>query len=158
MNIGQLAEIPTERGTYCLWLRLSQATTVTIGRLGQFSVEAGWCVYVGSALGSGGLRGRLGHHILPVTRPHWHIDYLRQVAPVQTVWRIADPSGYECQLAAILRLWPGSQQPISHFGSSDCTCPTHLFRFTDQPTFSAFDAHVIERFPTLRGKIAMISA
>jgi len=65
---------PSEpRGTYALLLELDQQTVITVGRLGTCSFPAGSYVYVGSALGSGGLSARLAHHRRPVKRFHYSI-------------------------------------------------------------------------------------
>ena len=49
-------------GSYALILQADRRRTVRIGRLGQLAVEPGCYVYVGSALGPGGVRARVGHH------------------------------------------------------------------------------------------------
>ena len=45
-------------GTYALMLQADRRQTVQVGRLGQLAVEPGCYVYVGSALGPGGVRAR----------------------------------------------------------------------------------------------------
>jgi Uri superfamily endonuclease len=37
----------------------------------------GYYLYLGSALGLGGLRTRIADRQKPSLRPHWHFDYLR---------------------------------------------------------------------------------
>lgn len=123
----------TDKGTYILILQLDQGTHLTIGKLGSFDLPAGWYAYVGSAFGPGGLRGRLKHHLAPVARPHWHIDYLRQVASVQEVWWIASETRYEHEWAAALRQRPGATIPVPRFGASDCKCVSHLLHFRHKP-------------------------
>ncbi|MCC7449853.1 MAG: GIY-YIG nuclease family protein [Anaerolineae bacterium] len=124
------------KGTYILVLRLSTPIMLAVGRLGAYPFPAGWCAYVGSAFGAGGLAGRLKHHLTVAPRPHWHIDYLRQVAPVAQVWyRVADLS-YEHEWAAQLSAIPGTTIPVPRFGASDCTCAAHLFHFPAPPDFS----------------------
>ena len=49
-------------GSYALLLQADQQQTVHIGRLGQFAVQPGCYIYVGSALGPGGVRAQGGHH------------------------------------------------------------------------------------------------
>lgn len=121
------------KGTYLLTLRLSESQPITIGRLGTWTLPIGWYVYVGSAFGSGGLRGRLRHHLTPVRRPHWHIDYLRQAAPVIAIaYAFADHS-VEHEWAAALHAFPDARIPIPRFGASDCRCDAHLFHFDAAP-------------------------
>jgi Uri superfamily endonuclease len=126
------------KGTYILILRLGAPVMLTVGRLGTFDLEGGWYAYVGSAMGTGGLRGRLKHHLSPVTKPHWHIDYLRQHAGVHEVWYRADATACEHQWASVLGTLPGACVPVARFGASDCDCPTHLLGFTRRPDFAAW--------------------
>ncbi|MCB9451085.1 MAG: GIY-YIG nuclease family protein [Anaerolineaceae bacterium] len=129
---------PADKGTYILILRLSKPVSLTPGRLGTFDFPGGWYAYVGSAFGPGGLRGRLKHHLAPINKPHWHVDYLRDTATVREVWWLASETVYEHQWAAVLRGLPGAAVPALRFGASDCTCESHLFHFPRQPDFAAF--------------------
>lgn len=129
---------PPDKGTYTLILRLDAPANLTIGKLGAFDFPAGWYAYVGSAFGSGGLRGRLKHHLAPVRKPHWHIDYLRTAATVREVWCIASETRYEHTWAAALRAMPGATIPAPRFGASDCKCPSHLIHFAGHPDFEDF--------------------
>jgi Uri superfamily endonuclease len=52
-------------GTYALILSCSTNIRVQIGRLGTMLLQPGYYVYLGSALGSGGLRARIAHHQKP---------------------------------------------------------------------------------------------
>ena len=51
-----------EPGTYALLLRLDKQERITVGKLGTFDFPVGYYLYVGSALGPGGLRARLARH------------------------------------------------------------------------------------------------
>src|SRR5271165_5126180 len=64
-------------GTHVLVLSSRSTDLIQIGRLGALQLQSGFYVYVGSALGPGGVRARLAHHRKISRRPHWHIDYLR---------------------------------------------------------------------------------
>lgn len=132
------ALLPDEKGTYILILSLRGPKRLTIGRLGTFDFPAGYYAYVGSAYGRGGLRGRLKHHFAPVTKLHWHIDYLRQVASLCEVWHSADETIHEHHWAKILRLMPDAATPVSQFGASDCNCETHLMYFPEKPEMARF--------------------
>ncbi len=129
---------PTNQGTYILLLRLALPVSLTIGRLGSFDFPAGWYAYVGSAFGAGGLSGRLKHHLAPVTKPHWHVDYLRAAAPVREVWYVASAATYEHRWAAVLLALPDATLPVPRFGASDCRCPAHLVFFPKKPELNAF--------------------
>ncbi len=131
-------ELPTDKGTYILLLRLALPAALTVGKLGAFVFSDGWYAYVGSAFGAGGLRGRLKHHLSPVARPHWHIDYLRAATPVREVWYIASETSYEHRWAATLLTLPNAALPALRFGASDCTCAAHLVHFPEKPALTVF--------------------
>ena len=143
MNAARLVNerhlaFPAEGGSYILWMGLSVPSRLTIGKLGTFDFAPGWYGYVGSALGSGGLRGRLRHHLSPLRRPHWHIDYLRTAAPVRELWWRSDPTRLEHRWADALNSLPGATIPIIGFGASDCRCVAHLVAFAEPPSLGAF--------------------
>ena len=142
MNQADLKELmsvlPADTGTYVLNLHLSRQVQLTIGRLGQTDFRAGYYTYVGSAFAPGGLRGRLKHHLKPVKKPHWHIDYLRLAAPLYEVWYAAHPTVYEHTWADMLRSLPGTKIPMPRFGASDCNCQTHLVYFQNRPRIDLF--------------------
>lgn len=125
-------------GTYGLLLQAQTEQLITIGRLGVMGVRPGWYVYVGSAFGPGGVKGRVGHHLRPQSKPHWHIDYLRQVAPLVEVWYTHDPIRHEHTWASLCQQLPDATIPLPRFGASDCTCPSHLFHFPTIPLFTIF--------------------
>jgi Uri superfamily endonuclease len=131
-------DFPSHKGTYILILHLSKSAKLTIGKLGVFDLPAGYYAYVGSAFGAGGLRGRLKHHLSPVRKPYWHIDYLRQSAIIHEVWYVFSATRYEHEWADALRLVPGAVVPVPRFGASDCRCMTHLIYFEDKPDFASF--------------------
>jgi Uri superfamily endonuclease len=81
-------------GTYVLALWLERARRISVGRRGEFAFPAGWVLYVGSALGPGGLAARLARHrrrFASGKRPHWHVDYVREHAVWGGAW--ARPAG-----------------------------------------------------------------
>jgi Uri superfamily endonuclease len=49
-------------GTYALVLAAQKQRTISVGKLGILDVRPGFYVYVGSALGPGGLAARIGRH------------------------------------------------------------------------------------------------
>ena len=115
-----------DKGIYALVFK-NPGCTVRIGALGGISFIAGWHVYIGSALGSGGLK-RLDRHIALFRNrdknPKWHVDHLL-LAPEFTLAGAVSASTtepLECGLARKLE-GPG----VPGFGCSDCSCTTHLF-------------------------------
>jgi len=138
MNIRRIEHIhlPREGGTYLLVLQLHCRIEIEVGRLGRIRFQRGWYAYAGSAFGPGGLAARVGRHLVPSTKKHWHIDYLRVQAQPVGVWITPEPA--ECVWAAALSSLPGAGLPIPGFGASDCRlgCTAHLVYFsTVHPTY-----------------------
>jgi len=100
---------------------------IVVGRLGAFPFSRGYYVYVGSALGSGGLPARLARHRRQQKRLHWHIDYLLAHASILGVQTDTSGERLECTWAQQWLVTPGAQVTAPGFGASDCRCPTHLF-------------------------------
>ena len=61
-------------GTCALVLAAAKRRTICVGRLGTFDVRPGFYVYVGSALGPGGLAARIGRHARQEKAFRWHVD------------------------------------------------------------------------------------
>lgn len=128
--VATRARFPAIGGTYVLRLEAIQAGACRIGRLGWVNLPAGVFFYVGSALGPGGLRGRLGRHTRPLERRQWHVDHLRQLADVTAAWWLADGQRREHVWARALAAASWLEVPVPGFGASDCDCPAHLFQRT----------------------------
>ena len=79
-------DLPSQPGTYALLLEATAMQEVPIGKLGVLHMLPGIYVYVGSALGPGGLAARVGRHALREKTLHWHIDYLRAETRLLAVW------------------------------------------------------------------------
>jgi Uri superfamily endonuclease len=115
-----------DKGTYCL-VFITPGCTIRVGALGDLPFQAGWYIYVGSALGSGGLQ-RLRRHIslarLRDKQPAWHVDYLLTSPHFSLKFAVCAISEdrYECLLTRELN---GTRIP--GFGCSDCSCTSHLF-------------------------------
>jgi len=125
--------LPSAHGTYLLVLRTGQGIELSVGRLGFFSLPAGIYVYCGSALGSGGIRGRLKHHLKIHTSPRWHLDYLRLHSEVvEVIYRLAEER-LECRWRQFLLNQPSAFIPAAGFGASDCLngCAAHLIGFPE---------------------------
>jgi Uri superfamily endonuclease len=122
-------------GTYTLALWLHTAQTIRVGRLGEIAFPAGWYLYVGSALGPGGLLARLARHLRQGTgkHAHWHIDYLRERATWGGAWGRTSGRRLECDWAAVVRNLPGAKIAAPGFGASDCHCPAHLVHVPTLP-------------------------
>jgi len=127
------------KGVYCLIFE-NRACKIEIGKKGEFSFSSGFHIYVGSALGSGGLK-RLQRHInLSRNRdrnPKWHVDYLH-LSPafrlVSAVYAFTSER-FECALAS--RIGGGS---VFGFGCTDCKCNSHLFYRNKNPLLEITEA------------------
>jgi Uri superfamily endonuclease len=127
------------KGTYAFILRLPVDKEIDIGRLGRFHFHEGFYIYVGSAFGPGGLKGRLGHHLKQARSPRWHIDYLRMESLPEEAWVHAGDMKREHIWASSMGALKGASVPAPGFGSSDCRCRTHLFCFNRKPAIRAFE-------------------
>jgi Uri superfamily endonuclease len=125
--------IAPKPGTYALILSCASHARIQVGRLGTMQLQHGYYVYLGSALGSGGLRARMAHHQKPATRPHWHIDYLRAHTRLHSVWLRYDGRRREHEWARAMQKAKGAMIPLLRFGASDCRCPSHLYFFKNCP-------------------------
>jgi Uri superfamily endonuclease len=101
-------------------------------------LQPGFYVYVGSALGTGGVRARLARHMRHAERPHWHIDYLRRHTTLEEIWFCCDRKSREHVLARRIAGMPKVLVPMLGFGSSDCDCESHLFFFEKRPAKKRF--------------------
>jgi Uri superfamily endonuclease len=125
-------------GTYALILASSSDRWIEIGKLGKFLIRPGCYVYAGSAFGPGGLKARIAHHVRISQRPHWHIDYLRSILPLDEVWYSYDTEQHEHQWADTFSRLKGATLPIAGFGASDCGCKSHLLLFSTKPAVRLF--------------------
>ena len=116
-------------------MRVPASTELEVGRLGRMTLDSAFYVYVGSALGPGGVGARLGRHLGPVRRRHWHIDHLRARARLVQALPIRTADDLECELAESLS--PICDWSHRGFGCSDCDCDSHLFGFAADREFEA---------------------
>jgi len=128
-----------DKGVYCLVFN-NPSCTVRVGALGEVAFRKGWHIYVGSALGSGGL-ARLERHIA-LSRdkdkyPKWHVDWLSTNPLFSLRYTVHAVTGerQECRLAGAL-----GGENIPRFGCSDCVCPSHLFYRRSDPLDDAHAA------------------
>ena len=133
-------------GTYAVVLTPNQCRPVKIGKLGLLQVREGYYIYVGSALGPGGLKARIAHHKKISDRPRWHIDYLRTVTHLIELWYSFDSIRREHLWADIIANANGVTAPFPGFGSSDCTCKSHLYFLNSKPAVNSFRRRIRGRF------------
>jgi Uri superfamily endonuclease len=130
-HAGDHTMLPSASGTYILVLRSAATGRIRIGRLGTLQLRPGYYVYIGSAFGPGGLRGRISHHERVAKHPRWHVDYLRRHTWLESVF-------YRCgerrehAWAGAIGATSGANAVLLGFGSSDCGCAAHLYWFQDR--------------------------
>ena len=116
-------EISHHPGIYAIVMRLETQLSVNIGKLGMTSFEPGHLCYIGSAMN--GLRARVSRHLRSNKRMHWHIDYLlKHVHIVDVCWSNCTEK-LECSVSKGMSIQ--DLPSVNGFGSSDCSCPSHLF-------------------------------
>jgi Uri superfamily endonuclease len=132
------------KGTYILVIKLSQNSEVIIGALGPISFPKGTFFYVGSAMATTGaltLFNRVKRHVRKELnkKVHWHIDYLLKSDKTQIirVYMIPSVDKYECIIAQ--EILKKSDDYINNFGSSDCSCKSHLFYINRLSSFELSD-------------------
>jgi Uri superfamily endonuclease len=147
-------DLPDEKGTYVLIASVPQMKRIKIGQLGQFEIVPGFYAYVGSAFGAGGLCARIGHHLESTAAPHWHIDYLLQVAQPVEVWYTTADQKLEHYWADLLESAAQFRIPIPRFGSSDYhrSRSSHLFYSKRRPAFAWFRQQLVERLENVHAK------
>jgi Uri superfamily endonuclease len=137
--VDRLASKP---GTYALVLSGGAQLRMEVGRFGTVNIHSGFYVYIGSALGPGGIRARIGHHEKTSVRPHWHVDYLRLHTSLQEVWYSYASICREHEWASLISALHSAVR-ITGFGCSDCRCQAHLFYFGRRPSFRRFRAELV---------------
>jgi Uri superfamily endonuclease len=135
--------IEPKPGTYALILSCASNARIQAGRLGTMQLQRGYYVYLGSALGPGGLRARIAHHQKLSARPHWHIDYLRAHTRLHSVWINYDGRRHEHEWARAMHKVKCATIPFPGFGASDCGCPSHLYFFKHCPMQMSFRAECL---------------
>jgi Uri superfamily endonuclease len=130
--------IPARRGTYALVMTATSSESFPVGSIGEMTLTPGYYIYVGSALGPGGLRARLAHHGRPVDNPRWHIDYLRAHTELVEVWWLTDTKRHEEQWGTEVASMQGARIPKGKFGASDSPHGTHLLWFGCRPRARTF--------------------
>ncbi|MCD6406134.1 MAG: GIY-YIG nuclease family protein [Planctomycetes bacterium] len=116
-----IADLPAS-GIYQVMFRLAKPLELRVGALGIVAFPAGFWVYTGSAKRA--LRKRVARHISRVKKRHWHIDYV--LPPGEVVAVRAFPVGAANECAAHQRLARRFGEGPGGFGSSDCSCRSHL--------------------------------
>lgn len=134
----QIQRIKPQAGTYALIMDCRVKKKVEVGKLGSISLMPGYYIYVGSAFGPGGLRARVHRHISESQKKHWHLDYIKLFTQPLEIWYSYEPVIREHQWAGIIKMSKHSRMLMKGFGSSDCSCETHLFFMAVRPQAGMF--------------------
>ncbi|MCX7667723.1 MAG: GIY-YIG nuclease family protein [Atribacterota bacterium] len=119
---------------YFLFIRLDNDSNIQVGKKGLYRFLRGFYVYVGKA--QRGILERLQRHLRQQKRKHWHIDFLLEVGKVEEI--VIFEGNEECFLATFLFQHPCIQHGVPGFGSSDCSCRSHLFYLGTAFSFEGF--------------------
>ncbi len=131
-----------DRGSYILVLQLKRSERLNVGGLGQIRFRRGYYLYVGSAMR--GLRRRMERHRRRRKRLFWHVDHLRGYADLLSVLPVRSAQPLECDIAGALE--EVSDWSVPGFGSSDCSCRSHLFGMRSDPLGSPVFIRTLLRF------------
>lgn len=125
----EMVNIREDSGVYLLLLRVPTGVVLAVGATRKTYFKKGYYVYVGSAMKN--LKRRILRHLRQEKRRFWHIDYLTSKFRPFLYLPIRIEKAYECAISR--RLLEISDWFVPGFGSSDCTCATHLFGFREDP-------------------------
>ncbi len=118
-----------DRGIYILVLKLAEGANLEIGKLGKIRFQKGYYLYVGSARRN--LSQRIQRHRRMRKRLFWHVDFLRANAEFHLALPIRTQDVLECEMARAIKNI--SDWEVPHFGSSDCSCASHLYGMVKDP-------------------------
>lgn len=122
---------PLNKGIYCILIKLMKAPDIKIGCLGTFHFPIGFYVYTGSAQKN--LEQRIQRHLRKEKKFHWHIDYLLHHGQVICTYKYPGEKYRECKLNQKIGAMRNATVPVKGFGSSDCSCISHLYFFKGNP-------------------------
>ncbi|MFW6214799.1 MAG: DNA/RNA nuclease SfsA [Alkalispirochaetaceae bacterium] len=126
VDLAPVALAEADAGVYMVVLELDSERNISVAGLGIHSFSPGYYIYVGS--GKKNLSARVARHLGRRKRMHWHFDYLRAEGGKARGYPIYTDCDLECDLASDLGTIYTA--PVARFGSSDCSCRSHLF-YTD---------------------------
>lgn len=108
---------------YAVFFFMEEDRTLAIGKLGTYHFLKGRYIYIGSAKKN--ILARVNRHLKVDKVFRWHFDYLRPYGTITEVKSFDDKVG-ECELAECLKSRYLATYPMKKFGSSDCSCYSHL--------------------------------
>lgn len=141
---GKIAKayLPNPGRSYILILQLKRDKIISVGNLGAMRFRKGYYLYAGSARTN--LSQRVARHQRKRKNLFSHIDYLRHYACHCAALPVRASADLEREIAAALDTI--AQRNIPGFGSSDCSCSSHLFFMQDDPARSPQFIHLLLDF------------
>jgi len=121
-----------DRGSYIVLLHLARNRRIRTGDPGMISFPKGFYCYVGSAPDD--LSKRAAYHQRKRRTLVAPIDHLREQAVVTAVLPVRAGRDLACSIADALRTI--AAWSIPGFGSTDCSCDSHLFGMAEDPLHS----------------------
>ncbi len=131
-----------DSGSYILILHSADDLLLPVGSLGEVPFRQGYYIYAGSAKKN--LMKRIQRHLKKRKKFFWHIDYLRDHADRCLALPVRSSTPLEHNLAGALGKI--SDWSVPGFGSSDCSCKTHLFGMHTDPLESSQFMEVLQYF------------
>ncbi len=112
------SNLKKEKGTYILRIRLDPGKKIR-----ENFYRRGFYFYVGSALGDSiNLKTRIERHLSREKKKRWHIDYLLEHGKIDKIFVSKEKAEHKIAKELGKKL-----DSIKDFGSSDCSCRSHLF-------------------------------
>lgn len=131
-----------DSGSYLVILNLKRDRRLLVGKLGEVKFRKGYYLYVGSAKAN--LTKRVERHRRLLKKYHWHVDFLRCAAEFHAALPIRASEDLECGIAAALSKI--ADWEVKGFGSSDCTCKSHLFGMSADPVHARAFIDLLQYF------------
>ena len=124
------------KGIYLILLYIKRNCKTKVGKLGGISFKKGCYCYIGSAIGNSvNLENRIRRYkrlsLEKSGNLHWHIDYLLVNKNVEIIGikTFTNLTMKECDLSR--KISNISKFSVKKFGSSDCSCESHLHYLGD---------------------------
>ncbi len=132
-------------GTYLIQLHSQKKQTIASGKFAGVAIEQGYYLYIGSALGPGGIKSRVGRHLKKDKPLKWHIDHLRQITRVSLICLTYQPQRLEDDWVGKLAENRNLSTPIKGFGATDTRHHSHLFYSAQRMTRDAITENLATR-------------
>ena len=120
-----------DEGIYNLIIKLDRPKKISVGKLGLLNFLPGYYIYTGRAKRN--LQARLRRHKSREKKLHWHIDYLLKFGRIIHIKVYPFREDRECSINQKILQRRDAVQLFRKFGSSDCSCYSHLVYFEEDP-------------------------